>query len=164
MASTNNNPGSTHSFSAKKKKQSQSSEANTFLRTELAHLWPAISNITALQKQCAAALPQLFLYCSVLHLEAEQLVVAAPNAALASKLKQQIPKLQSALQKAGWQISAIRIKVQANQIFPAEPVQKQCAFSESALDAFDTLEKNLANDRHNEELLGALRALLARHK
>jgi len=164
MALTNTNQRATNSFQTNKKKHSQSSEANTFLRSELAHLWPAIANITALQKECVAALPQLFLYCSVLHLEAEQLVVAAPNAALASKLKQQLPKLQIALQKAGWQINAIRIKVQANQIFPAEPAQKQCAFSESALDAFDALEKKLAHDHHNEELLVALRALLARYK
>jgi len=164
MATTNKNYRSASSFQTNKKKQNLSSEANTFLKSELAHLWPAIANITALQKECVAALPQLFLYCTVLHLEAEQLVVAAPNAALASKLKQQLPKLQTALQKAGWQINAIRIKVQASQIFSAEPAQKKCQLSELALDAFDTLEKNLANDSHNEELLGALRTLLTRHK
>jgi hypothetical protein len=152
------------SFKTNKKKPSQSSEANTFLKSELAHLWPAIANITALQKECVAALPQLFLYCSVLHLEAEKLVLAAPNAALASKLKQQLPKLQTALQKAGWQVNAIRIKVQSNQIFSAEPTQKQCQLSESALDAFDKLEKNLANENRNVALLEALRTLLARHK
>lgn len=147
-----------------KKVQRQSSEANTFLKSELAHLWPAIANINALQKECAAALPQLFLYCSVLHLDAEKLALAAPNAALASKLKQQLPQLQTALQKAGWQIETIRIKVQANSIFSAEPVQKKCQLSESALHAFDTLEKNLAQSKHNDDLLDALRALLARHK
>lgn len=164
MATTNKNQQSASSFQTNKKKQSQHSEANTFLKSELAHLWPAIANITALQKECVAALPQLFLYCYVLHLEAEKLVLAAPNAALASKLKQQLPTLQIALQKAGWQIDAIRIKVQANPIFSAEPAQKKCQLSESALDAFDALEKNLANDNHNDDLLEALRALLARHK
>jgi hypothetical protein len=164
MASIKKHQLSAPSFPPNKKKPSRSSEVNTFLQSELAHLWPAIANTTALQKECVAALPQLFCFCSVLHLDAEKLVIAAPNAALASKLKQQLPKLQTALQKAGWQIEAIRIKVQANQLFPAEPVQKQCQFSESAFDAFDALEKNLASDNHNAELLEALRTLLARHK
>lgn len=146
------------------KKPSKVNEVNSFLQTELAHLWPAIANITALQKVCVTTLPQLFLYCSVLHLETQKLVIAAPNAALASKLKQQLPKLQAALQKAGWQIEAIRIKVQASPIFSEEPPQKKCQLSESALNAFGALEKNLANERGNNGLLEALRTLLTRHK
>ncbi|WP_105530073.1 DciA family protein [Solimicrobium silvestre] len=149
---------------ANKGKPSQSVEVNSLLRNQLAHLWPTISNNAALQKECATALPQLFLYCQVLQLEAEQLVLAAPNAALASKLKQQLPKLQTALQKAGWQINAIRIKVQVTLALHNEPAEKQCLFSDSALKAFDSLEKNLAGSKHNDELLGALRTLLNRHK
>ncbi|MCD6027317.1 MAG: hypothetical protein K0R08_1836 [Solimicrobium sp.] len=144
-------------------KQTRTAEVNTFLQTQLAHLWPAIANISAIQKDCVTALPQLFLYCQVLHLESEQLVLAAPNAAFASKLKQQLPKLQTALQKAGWPVHAIRIKVQANQTFSVQTTKKQCQFSDSARKAFGTLEKNLAQSKHNDDLLEALRALLARH-
>jgi hypothetical protein len=146
------------------KKPLQINEVNSFLQSELAHLWPAIANVGKLQKACAAALPQLFLYCQVLHLEKEQLVIAAPSAAFASKLKQQLPKLQTALQKAGWQVHAIRIKVQTKPMFSSEPPQKQCQFSESALQALDGLEKNLARANSDTGLVEALRTLLARHK
>ncbi len=148
----------------KARKNSQSVEVNSLLRSQIAHLWPTITNITALQKECVSALPQLFLYCQVLQLDDGQLALAAPNAALASKLKQQLPKLQLCLQKAGWQINVIRIKVQVNQALHNEPAEKQCLFTDSALNAFSTLEKNLTGSRHNDELLGALRNLLNRHK
>jgi hypothetical protein len=148
----------------KQKKQYQSIEVNSLLRSEIAHLWPTIANINALQKECVATLPQLFLYCQVLQLEEYQLVLAAPNAALATKLKQQLPKLQTSLQKTGWQINAIRIKVQVNQSLQNETVEKQCHMTDSALDAFGKLEKNLSNSKHNDALLGALRNLLGRYK
>jgi hypothetical protein len=139
-------------------------EVNSFLRSEIAHLLPAIANITKLQKECAAALPQLFLYCQVLHLESEQLTVAAPNSALASKLKQQLPRLQAALQKAGWQINAIRIKVQVNPVLQKESVPKQLRLPDTALKAFSDLEQQLSGSRHNEGLLAALRTLIKRER
>lgn len=66
----------------------------------------------ALQKACAAALPSMFNACAVVQLDANQLVLSTPNAALAAKLKQQLPKLQEFLQAQGWQVNAIRLKVQ----------------------------------------------------
>lgn len=143
---------------------SQTAEVNSFLRGELAHLWPTITKARALQKACAKTLPQLFLYCHVLYLESEQLVVSVPNSALASKLKQQLPKLQAALQQEGWQVNSIRLKIQASQPPQNEPMTKQCQFSESALQAFSHLEKNLAPSKQNNALLSALRVLLARYK
>jgi len=145
-------------------KRSQGVEVNILLRSQIAHLWPTITTLTALQKDCVAVMPQLFLYCQVLHLDAERLTLAAPNAALASKLKQQLPLLQSALQKAGWQINAIRIKVQVNSNLPKDHPEKSCQLSETAIKAFNNLEKKLAGSHRNDELLGALRALLERHK
>jgi len=164
---TNYPPGSngrTNFVAKKANKKSQSVEVNSILRSQLAHLWPTITNIAALQKECVSALPQLFLYCQVLHLEADQLVVAAPNSALASKLKQLLPKLQTALQKAGWQINAIRIKVQVNPVLEKEPVEKKCQLPGTALKAFGELEKNLSGSRHNEGLLEALRNLISRKR
>lgn len=153
-----------HSMATKKNHQRHSIEASNFLQSELAHLWPAIANANKLQKACCAVLPQLFLYCQVLHLEKEQLVIAAPNAAFASKLKQQLPKLQTALQQAGWQVDAIRIKVQSKPVFSLEPTQKQCQLSRAALQALDNLEKNLTQAKSDADLVGALRTLLLRHK
>lgn len=146
------------------KTKHQSTEVNTLIRSEIAHLWPAITNITALQKECAIVLPQLFLYCQVQKLEADQLILVAPNNALASKLKQQLPKLQLALQKAGWQINLIRIKVQVNQTLSAKPAEKQCYFPHSAVNAFSILEKNLSASKTDEGLLDALRTLLKHYK
>jgi len=147
-----------------KNKSGRGVEVNALLKSEIAHLWPTITNLNALQKECVAALPQLFFYCQVLHLESEQLTVAAPNSALASKLKQLLPKLLAALQKAGWQINAIRIKVQVNPIREKDAVEKQCHLSGKALAAFGELEKNLAGSKNNDGLLQALRALINRNK
>lgn len=38
----------------------------------------------------------------------------APNGAAAAKLRQLQPRLEAALRQQGWQVSAIRVKVQSN--------------------------------------------------
>jgi hypothetical protein len=45
----------------------------------------------------------------VLSFEDAQLVLATPTSAVAAKLKQQVPKLQAALLKRGWQVNNIRL-------------------------------------------------------
>lgn len=154
--------GRTNFITKKPTRSRQTLAVNTLLRTEIAHLWPTIANSTACQQACAAALPQLFLYCQVMHLEADQLTIAAPNSALASKLKQHLPKLQDALQKAGWQINAIRIKVQVNPIPMETQTEKQCQLPGQALQAFGELERKLAGAKGNDALVDALRTLIAR--
>jgi len=143
--------------------QAVSRDLNEILRSQISHLWPTIANIAALQKDCVAALPQVFFHCEVLHLESEQLVIATPNAALATKLKQQLPKLIEALQKRGWQITAIRIKVQVSQQRQSVTISKQCQFPDSALSAFSSLEQRLSKSSHNDDLCVALRSLLSKY-
>src|SRR4051794_5793305 len=101
--------------------------ATEFLRThdKMALLLPALARLSALQNHCAATLPDLFNSCTVLRYDSDQLVVSAPSAALAAKLKQKLPKLQISLQQYGWQISAIRIKVQVAQIPEKSITSKQ---------------------------------------
>lgn len=111
-----------------------------------------------------AALPQLFLYCQVMYIESDRLTLSAPNSALASKLKQQLPKLQTSLQKAGWRINAIRIKVQVNPMLKKVTQKKRCQLSARALHAFDGLEKNLTQSGSSSELLAALRNLINRER
>ena len=147
----------------KKVAQPISRELNDILRGQIAHLWPTITTIAALQKDCVTVLPQIFYHCDVLQLESEQLIVASPTSALATKLKQQLPKLMDALQKRGWQINAIRIKVQVSQQQVALPQKKRCNFSDSALSAFSDLEQNLSNSNHNSDLCQALRSLLGKY-
>ena len=58
---------------------------------KLGMLLPTLERLAALEKACIAALPALFETCVVLQFEAGQLVLGAPNAALASKLSSNYP-------------------------------------------------------------------------
>ena len=71
----------------------QPRDAADFLQSNdgLAALLPAVARMAALQKDCAALLPAMFDACDVLQYDADQLVLSTPNAALAVKLKQQLP-------------------------------------------------------------------------
>ena len=137
-----------------------------FLQThdKLGTLLPTLERLGALEKACATALPAIFETCSVLNLEAGQLVLAAPNAALASKLKQQLPKLQSFLQQHGWQVNAIRIKVQVGKTLEKSITSKQIALSNRALTAFAALEDALEPSNRNASLKAALQTMLSRHR
>jgi hypothetical protein len=136
-----------------------------FLRNNdrLASLLPTVTRINALQNACAAILPAMFPMCAVLHADSEQLVIAVPNAAVASKLKNQLPKLQENLLKRGWQVNSIRLKVQV--IIPIDKTErpKQIALSNQAMSAFADLEKTLEDTPANSALKAALGAMLARH-
>ena len=76
---------------------------------KLAALLPAVKRMGQLQKACAAILPEMFGYCEVLQCNADQLVLGVPNASVAAKLKNRLPKLQEALAVQGWQLNAIRL-------------------------------------------------------
>ncbi|MFC5476486.1 DciA family protein [Paraherbaspirillum soli] len=130
----------------------------------MASLLPAVTRMAALQKQCAAELPPMFNACEVLQFEAGQLVLSAPNAALATKLKQQLPKLQNQLLAGNWQVNAIRIKVQVSQNqYKAAPV-KQLNMSPQAVSAFSSLIGELEPSPRNDALKNALTALVRRYK
>jgi hypothetical protein len=130
----------------------------------LAALLPAVARMAALQKDCSALLPAMFDACDVLQYDADQLVLSTPNAALAAKLKQQLPKLQAHLIKSGWQVNVIRIKVQVGRPRPRDLFTKQIQLPPQALDAFDQLGKTLENSPQNQTLIDALRAMVARHR
>lgn len=134
---------------------------------KLGMLLPALERLAALEKACVAALPGLFDACSVLQFEAGQLTLAAPNAALASKLKQQLPKLQNMLQSQGWQVNAIRLKVQVGkhtEYQEKSSTSKQISLSNRALSAFAALEGELESSSRNAGLKAALQAMLQRHR
>ena len=137
-----------------------------FLRANdrLASLLPTVTRINAIQNACAAVLPTMFPMCSVLHADSEQLVIAVPNAAVASKLKNQLPKLQDNLLKRGWQVNSIRLKVQVITPIDKEEKPKQISLSNQALSAFADLEKTLENSPANSTLKAALGAMLERHR
>jgi hypothetical protein len=137
-----------------------------FLRAHdrMAALLPAVARLAALQKDCAAVLPTLFETCSVMHFDAGQLVLATSNNALAARLKQQLPKLQDSLWKRGWQVSAIKIKVQVGKISEKTTPQKQIALPTQALGALAVLNESLEGSASNAALKAAISTMLKRHR
>jgi len=153
------------SFTPKKPGTSKAKDAKdvvVFLRSHagLATLLPAAARLVALQKDCAAILPSQFAWCRPLAFENGQLTLAIPNAALAAKLKQQLPKLQDNLLKRGWQVIAIRLKVQVvAEVAKPERIPHP-GLSANAIAAFAQLEKTLEKTPQNSTLNEALKNLL----
>ncbi|GAC1406636.1 MAG: hypothetical protein NVSMB6_03180 [Burkholderiaceae bacterium] len=141
-------------------------EAADFLRAhdKMAALMPSVTRMVALQKACATALPSMFDTCVVLQFEEGQLVLSTPTAALASRLKQQAPKLQETLLAQGWQVHSIRLKVQvvaisrrAKQVFPP-------TLPSIATVAFTQLGAALPDSPRNHSLKAAIEAMVRRQK
>jgi len=137
-----------------------------FLRTndKLSALLPTVARMAALQKDCAATLPAMFDTCTVLQFESDQLTLATPNAAIAAKLKQQLPKLQGELLKRGWQVSAIRLKVQVSNNLEQVNVSKSLTLPVQAVSALAELELELEESPRNAALKAALSVMLKRHR
>ena len=135
-----------------------------FLRDhdKLASLLPSVTRMAALQRDCATALPTMFSSCAVHQFEAGNLVLSTPNAALASKLKQQLPKLTALLQQRGWQVSAIRLKVQVAPGLDKPAAIKQLILPEAALTSISLLQNNLDDTPRNANLLAALERIVSR--
>jgi hypothetical protein len=140
--------------------------ATDFLRRDdkMAALLPAIQRMAALQKDCATALPAMFKYCEILAFQDGQLTLSLPNASLAAKLKQQVPKLQATLAQRGWQVTAVKLKVLMTK--PAEIKEQMISLSlsEAAVEAFDSLGEALEQTPQNATLIGALRAMVAKRR
>jgi hypothetical protein len=140
--------------------------ATDFLRRDdkLAAMMPAIERMAALQKDCAIALPAMFKYCEILAFDDGQLTLSLPNASLAAKLKQQIPKLQETLARRGWQVHGVKLRVQMTK--PAEIKEQMRALSlpEAAVTAFDELGETLPDTPQNATLIAALKAMVARRR
>jgi hypothetical protein len=139
--------------------------AAEFLRAhdKMASILPAVKRIVALQRDCATALPSMFNACSVLQFESNLLVLSMPNAALAAKLKQQLPKLQYKLLALGWQVSAIRLKVQATQNIEESRTSKQLRLPGLAVSALAALDLALEDSPRNAALKAALGEMLRHH-
>ncbi len=141
-------------------------DATDFLRRneKMASLLPAAMRMASLQKDCAAALPAMFLNCDVLSFEQAHLVLAVPSSAVAAKLKQQVPKLQNALHKAGWQIEDIKLKVQVTRAIPPVVHTRPLVLPNTALTAFEALGDALAPTAQNATLIAALKAVAAKRR
>jgi len=137
-----------------------------FLRSHdtMSALLPSAARMAALQKDCAALMPDIFKACAVLQFEADSLVFSTPNSALAAKLRQKLPKLQQDLSRRGWQVKTIRIKVQVDA--PALPHSQTVPREQipaTGFQALASLQHSLDDSPRNAALKSALQRLLA-HK
>lgn len=142
------------------------SGAAEFLRINdaISPLLPTVRRNASLQKDCRAILPAMFDLCEILQLSEGQLTLSVPNASVAAKLKQQCPKLQEALLQRGWQINAIRIKVQVKRVVEKAAPIKQAVLPTNAVQAFANLQNTLDDTPQNAALRAALAQLVQRRK
>jgi len=131
---------------------------------KLGSLLPAARRMAQLQKDCRRNLPRMFETCEVLQFASEQLVLTVLNAALAAKLKQQLPKLQENLCRLGWQVNAVRLKVQAGRPAEKPAPAKQLTLSTQALPALAALDSELEDTPRNAALKAAIETMLRRHR
>jgi hypothetical protein len=140
--------------------------ATDFLRQNdrIASLLPTALRMGNLQRDCAAALPAMFAACDVLSFQDSALVLAVPSSAFAARLKQQLPKLQGALQQRGWQVESVRLKVQVTRATPPEQQMRNLELPPAAVTAFEELGDALPDTPQNAGLIAALRSMAARRK
>ena len=143
--------------------------ATDFLRSNerLAALLPAAMRIGNLQKDVRVILPPMYGGCDVLSFQESVLVLAVPSSAVAAKLKQQLPKLQAGLQKKGWQVESVRIKIQVGRaVAAAQPqaVKRVLELPPTAVQAFEELGETLPATAQNAPLIAALRRLAEKRK
>ena len=128
---------------------------------KLASLLPAAARLADLQRECLSLLPTQFVHCTVLQVTDGQLTVAVPNAALATRVKQSLPKLQSGLMEKGWQIQGIKLKIQVIAPPLAKPV-RDLSLPIGAVASFAALDVSLETHPRNAALKEAIRALVER--
>jgi hypothetical protein len=148
------------------KTRTTSLEVTDFLRRneKMAGLLPTAMRMASLQSDCARELPPMFSNCDVLSFEDAHLVLATPSSAVAAKLKQQLPKLLTALQKRGWQVVEIKLKVQVTRSIAPVVHTHQLVLSTAAKSAFEELGSALPQTEQNATLIAALKALAARRR
>jgi hypothetical protein len=142
--------------------------ATDFLRANdrLATLMPTALRVGNLQRDVKTILPPMYAGCDVLSFQDAALTLAVPSSAVAAKLKQQLPKLQASLQKKGWQVENVRIKIQMRPNVPVreEPKPSALTLPPTAVDAFEQLGDTLPETPQNAALKAALKRLAERRK
>lgn len=164
MRFTTSNQFSGHIYGTKSRQTSIGATDFLGANARMASLLPTAMRMGRLQKDCADALPPMFAGCDVLSFEDAQLVLATPTSAVAAKLKQQLPKLQAALMKRGWQINNIKLKVQVTRSIAPVVHTRQLDFPKTAVDAFAELGETLPDTPANAKLIAAIKAMAARRR
>ena len=142
--------------------------ATDFLRSSdrLASLLPTALRVGNLQRDVKVILPPMYAGCDVLSFQDATLTLAVPSSAVAAKLKQQLPKLQAGLQKKGWQVDNVRIKIQMRPNVPVreEPKPSTLTLPPTAVEAFEELGDSLPETPQNAALIAAIKRLAERRR
>lgn len=140
--------------------------ATDFLRGNqgIAALLPMANKMARLQSDCAASLPAMFGQCDILRFEEGSLTLGVANSAIAAKLKQQLPKLQASLRQRGWQVEAVKLKLQMAKVTPPEQKMRTLELPDTAVAAFEELSETLPANAQNQGLIAALKVLAARRR
>lgn len=122
----------------------------------------ATQRISALQRLYAAcAPPELAQVSRVVGDRDGMLVIAADNGAIATKLKQLVPRLLKNLQKQRAEVTGIRVQVQVNQCTPPPPPRVEK--NPLTIDSIDDFEK-LSGQVRDPALSAALARFAARQR
>ena len=140
--------------------------ATDFLRANarMASLLPAAMRMARLQSDCAAILPVMAGNTDVIAFHEGTLVLAVPSSAVAARMKQMVPKLQTALAAKGWPVESIRLKVQVGRAMPDKPQMRTLELPPTAVRAFEDLAESLEETSQNKDLVAALRRLAEKRK
>lgn len=141
-------------------------EATDFLRANerMASLLPTALRMADLQRDVAMALPAVAGNCDVLSFQDGVLVLAVPSSAVAARLKQQLPKLQSTLLARGWQVTSTRLKVQVTRAMPERVETRTLELPPTAVEAFEELGESLPETPQNAALVAAIKRLAAKRR
>lgn len=106
--------------------------------------------------------PALARVCKVARIERQQITLAVPSAAYAARLRQLAPSIVQTLAGGGWNLTEIKVKVQAGllQSQTKKSGKEVVPLDSAALDAFDELRGNLRPG----PLADAVKRLLDRHR
>ncbi|QEI05042.1 DUF721 domain-containing protein [Pigmentiphaga aceris] len=120
-----------------------------------------------LEQHLRAALPAaLQSSCHVLRFEDGQLTIGVPAAAHSAKLRQLAPRIASSLEKRGWQVNGIAVRVQATLSRPLggvvapNPVGRPNQIGSPGIQAFADLQDKISDG----PLAQAVARLVARRR
>ncbi len=141
-------------------------DAVTFLNADdkLAALLPTARKLVSLQRDTEHLMPVAPGQCQVLQLQEGELVLTVPNAALATRMRHALPRLQTGLREKGWPVEAVKLKVQPVPAGPQRAGQQSVGrdLPQNAVHSFAALAQSLDQEPRNEALRQALQTLIAR--
>ncbi|MGJ9417941.1 DciA family protein [Massilia sp. CMS3.1] len=141
-------------------------DVTDFLRSNerMASLLPTALRMADLQRDVGVALPSIAGNCDVLSFQDGLLILAVPSSAVAARLKQNLPKLQSTLLARGWHITTLRLKVQVTRAMPPQVQTRVLELPPTAVDAFEELGDSLPDTPQNAALVAAIKRLAAKRR